>query len=399
MNRLKTFTFFIGLFGALILSIAYLQAQESQANDEQEFVAKGVGAIIGGDEAKATDDALANALRNAVEQVVGTMIQSDILVENYQVLEDRIYSRTKGYVKSYEILGTQKRGDNILEMTVRAVVKKSNLEGDLKAIGLLISQKNMPRLMVLVDEKNMDRYYHSYTVDLNTTENELTDKFLEKGFTFVDREVAMRKLQRDAIMAAINGDQQTAKAIAQESGAEVLIIGKAISKPASSTPPMLRDAGMISCQANLNLKVVRADDGRIIATTSQHSAAAHIDQMAGGTQALRKASALAAEDLTKKILNVWREDVYAGTTIQIRVLDVPTFKDLIQFKNLMQASIRGVKDIYQRDYSGNTGILDVDVKGSANQVAEELVLKDFSPYRVDIVNTTQNAIVVKLGLK
>ncbi|NIV72826.1 hypothetical protein GWN26_13100 [Candidatus Saccharibacteria bacterium] len=65
----------------------------------------------------------------------------------------------------------------------------------------------------------------------------------------------------------------------------------------------------------------------------------------------------------------------------------------------MQASIRGVKDIYQRDYSGNTGILDVDVKGSANQVAEELVLKDFSPYRVDIVNTTQNAIVVKLGLK
>ncbi|MCB0259660.1 MAG: hypothetical protein KDE62_08070, partial [Calditrichaeota bacterium] len=71
---------------ALLLGSAFLFAQGG--DDEQEVIAKGLGAIIAGDEAKASDDALASALRNAVEQVVGTMIQSNTLVENYQLVED-----------------------------------------------------------------------------------------------------------------------------------------------------------------------------------------------------------------------------------------------------------------------------------------------------------------------
>lgn len=383
----------------LCLLIGFSAQQPASSEDEQEVVAKGMGAIIAGDEAKAHDDALANALRNAVEQVVGTMVQSDVLVQNYQVVEDRIYSRTSGYVKSYQTISSTKRGDNILEVTIRAVVKKGDLQNDLNAIGLLISQKNKPRIMVLVEEHNMDKYYYAYYVDLNTTETELTNKFLEKGFTFVDKNVVAGKLKREAVLAALEGDQNMAQSIAQQTGAEVLIIGKAVAKVASGGPAVLREAGMVSCQATINLRAVEADNGRIIATTSQQAAAAHIDQMTGGTQALKKAADMAAEDLIRKILENWRSEVYSSSTIQLRILNVPSFSDLIKFKNMVKTYVRGVQNIYQRDYSANTGLLELEVRGSTNQVAEELVTKDFTPYQVQVVNTSANSIVIKLSMK
>lgn len=395
-QSLRLLIWFLSFF--LLLTFITISAQTG-GDDEQEVVAKGLGAVIANDEAKAYDDALASALRNAVEQVVGTMIQSNVLVENYQVVEDRIYSNTRGYVKSYQVISQENRGNNIVETTIRAVVKKSNLENDLNAIGLLISQKNKPRVMVLIDEVNMNQHYYYYdNRDLNTTANELTNKFLEKGFTFVDQNVVAQKLQRDAAFAALEGDANAARAIAEESGAEVLIVGKAFSKEASGGPAVLKQSGMVSCQATINLRAVRADDGSIIATTSKQAAAVHVDNITGGTQALIKASDLAAEELTKKILDTWQKDVYSGTTVQMRVMDVPSFNDLVKFKNMVKTYVRGVQEVYQRDYSANTAVLDIDVRGDAQQVAEELALKDFTPYRVNVVNVSQNSLVVKLNL-
>jgi hypothetical protein len=397
MNRL--YNFYLLLFVLLFIFNIYPVLAQYNSGDEQEIIAKGLGAIIGGDEAKAADDALSSALRSAVEQVVGMMIQSDILVENYQVVEDRIYSQTMGYVKSYNVISQTKRGDNIIETTIRAIVKRSNLENDLNAIGLLMVQKNKPRLMVLIDEVNMERHYFYNHYDLGTTANELINKFLEKGFTFVDRDVAIRNLQRDAALAAVEGDAKSAQTIAQETGAEVLIVGKAISKAASGGPSVLRDAGMVSCQATLNLRAVRADDGSVIGVTSQQAAAVHVDHVTGGTQALIKASGLAAEDLSKKILKTWQKDIYSGATVQLRVLEVPSFSDLMKFKNMIKTYVRGVQEVYQRDYAGNTALFDVDVRGDAQHLAEELTLKDFEPYRINVVNVSQNSLIVKLSLK
>jgi hypothetical protein len=397
MNRI--YNLCLLLFLVLFMFNTFPLLAQYGNEDEQEIIAKGLGAIINGDEAKAADDALSSALRSAVEQVVGMMIQSDMLVENYQMVEDRIYSQTMGYVKSYNVISQSKRGDNIIETSIRAIVKKSNLENDLNAIGLLMVQKKKPRLMVLIDEVNMEQHYFFNNYDLNTTANEIINKFLELGFTFVDQDVAIRKLQRDAALAAVEGDAKSAQTIARETGAEVLIVGKAISKAASGGPAVLRDAGMVSCQATLNLRAVDADAGSVIGVTSQQAASVHVDHITGGTQALIKASDLAAEDLSKKILKAWQKDVYSGSTVQMRVLEVPSYSDLVKFKDMLKTYIRGVQEVYQRDYAGNTAVFDIDVRGDAQFVAEELTLKDFDPYQINVVSVSQNSLVIKLSLK
>ncbi len=380
---------------SLVFSQAYSGGQAELPY--QEVIANGRGAIINNDLAKAEDDAVASALRNAVEQVIGTMIQSDVLVQNYQTIEDRIYSQSQGYVERYEIMGKTREGEYIMVVTIKALVRKGNLKDNLAALGLLITRKGKPRVMVIVDEKNMDSHYYSWTIDMNTTENEIMNDLLEKGFPFVDRDAAMRKIEKDAIMATLEGDEAAAVSIATQSGAEVLIVGKAVSKVATGGPSALAQAGMLSCQATVNLRVLRADDATIIATTSQQSAAAHIDQLSGGTQALKKAAQLAAEDLSGKIIDRWQKDVYSGTTINLRLMNVESYSDLVKIKNMLPYYVRGVQNVYQRDYSQHTALFDLDVRGTANQVAEELVMKDFSPYTIEVINVTQNTIVAKLG--
>ncbi|GAB4369084.1 MAG: hypothetical protein Kow0042_10600 [Calditrichia bacterium] len=371
-------------------------SDQPASTDEQEVLARGVGAIIGGDQAKARDDALSSALRNAVEQVIGTMIQSDVLVQNYQTIEDNIYSRTQGYVQNYQVVSETTKGENLLEIAIRAVVKKGDLKNDLEALGVLMSRKGKPRLMVLIDELNMDRHYYSWAVDMNTTETEIMNVLLEKGFSFVDKDVALQKIKKDMVLAALEGDERAAVSIGTETGAEVLLVGKAVSKASSGGPQVLRQAGMVSCQATINVKAIRADDGNILATTTQQGAAAHIDQLTGGTLALQRASKMAADELADKIIDRWQKDVYSSTTINLRLLNVQSYSDLVKIKNMLPVMIRGVQKVYQRDFQQGTAVFDLDVRGNANQVAEEMALKDFSPYRIRIVNVTQNTIVAKL---
>jgi hypothetical protein len=281
---------------------------------------------------------------------------------------------------------------------MRAVVKKNNLQNNLEALGLLMSRKGKPRLMVIVDEQNMDNQgFYTWSIDMNISENELMSALMDKGFPFIDRQTVMRKIEKDMVIAALEGDEVAAQYIGNQTGAELLLVGKAVAKAASGGPAVLSQAGMVSCQAVLSLRAVRADDGTVLATTSQQAAAAHIDRQTGGTQALQKASRTAAEEITDKIVDRWQKDVYGGTTINLRLMNVETFSDLIKVKNMFPNYIRGVMNVYQRDYSKQTAMFELEVKGNANSVAEEMVLKDFSPYFIEVLNVTQNTIVAKLG--
>ena len=384
---------------SLIISLLFsistlLYAQQPQ--EAKQVVANGLGAILAGDEVKAREDAISAALRNAVEQVVGTMIESDVLVENYQTVEDKIYTRTAGYVQQYDIISTNKQSDNVLEVTVRAMVKLSDLRNDLQGIGVLISRKGKPRTMVLIDERNITTNYHQLIADLNTTETTIMNEMMNLGFPFVDAVQAKKNIARDMAQAAIQGDAAVAASIATRLGAEILIIGTAISKEASGAPAVVRNAGFKSCQANINLRVIRADDATIIAVASAHDRAAHIDEITGGSLALEKAAKKASKELAEKIIKVWQQDIYSGTQVQLQVLNISSFSQLNTFKNSLSYYIRGVQSVNQRSFEGGSALFDIDMKGNAEQLASELEAKEIEGIRVQVIGLTANKVTVKI---
>lgn len=373
-------------------TLVYSQQQE----EAKQVIANGLGAILAGDEVKAREDAISSALRNAVEQVVGTMIESDVLVENYQTVEDKIYTRTSGYVQKYDIMSTNKQSDNVLEVTIRATVKLSDLRSDLQAIGVLISRKGKPRTMVLIDERNITTNYHQLIADLNTTETTIMNEMMNMGFPFVDAVQAKKNIARDMAQAAIQGDATAAASIATRLGAEILITGTAISKVASGAPAVVRNAGFKSCQANINLRVIRADDATIIAVASAHDRAAHIDEVTGGSQALEKAAKKASSELSEKIIKAWQQDIYSGTQVQLQVLNITSFSQLNTFKNSLSYYIRGVQAVNQRSFEGGAALFDIDIKGNAEQLASELDAKEIEGMKLQVIGLTANKVTIKI---
>ena len=112
---------------------------------------QGVAAIVQGNLDISRDKAVEDALRNAVEQATGSLIENETLVENYQLLSDKIYSQSRGYVQSYEVLD-EKAEAGLYRVTIQANVASGELKNDLRALNILMRQVRKPRVMVLFEE-------------------------------------------------------------------------------------------------------------------------------------------------------------------------------------------------------------------------------------------------------
>src|SRR5690606_9756844 len=92
MNRMQWSRLLMG--SALCLASTCMVLSRSVALAKNAKVkAVGVAAIYRGDRAAARDKAVQDAQRKAVEQAVGTLVSSETVTENFQLLSDKIYSR------------------------------------------------------------------------------------------------------------------------------------------------------------------------------------------------------------------------------------------------------------------------------------------------------------------
>ncbi|MFZ5516721.1 MAG: flagellar assembly protein T N-terminal domain-containing protein [Candidatus Zhuqueibacterota bacterium] len=386
--------------GALVALLAFSLFSISGIAQQTTMMvtSQGVATIFGNDKALARDQAIDDALRNAVEQSLGTFVQSSTLVENAMVVEDNILTWSNGYVRKYTVAREAQTGEATYEVTVDAELEMSNLKNDWESVQNLLSRMGNPRVMFMMDEQNIghsyDRY-HFLSVDMTISENTLLNKFIENGFECVDPATVRQNLEQDQALAILQGNNQMAAAIAKTLGAEVIVTGKAIAKVATG----VNLGGMKSCQANVTARVIKADVATVIATGSQHAAYPHIDEITGGTEAIKKATDKMATELINKITKKWRDEFYQATTVKVVVQGVQSFSQLDEFKNTIKYMVRGVKDIYSRKVAGDLAELDIKITGNANQLARELEKKDLEKYSVKILGLSMNKITLQLSNK
>ena len=389
MRFLKTAITVISL---LFVTLAFGQGYSSSPTQTVQSI--GVGGIMYGDVGAARDRAVDDALRKAVEQSLGTFIDAQTKVENYMVVEDRILNWSRGYVKNYQILSESKKTPETYEVVIQATVDMSDLSSDANAVQNLIQNMGNPRVMILIDEQNIGEsydQYHFFQVDMTASETAMINKFMEKGFDVVDPATVRQNRERDAVMAAINGDTKSAQALAVKLDAEVVITGKAIAKVATG----INLGGMKSCQANITARVVDADVGTIIATGSQHAAYPHIDEVTGGTMAIQKAANTLADELITKILEKWRSRFYDLNSIKLVVTGLDNFTQASDFKNALQFSTRGVKNIFQRNVANGMAEYDLQISGNSEQLARELDQRDMGEFTLAVTGATANKVNVR----
>ena len=392
-NKGRMILVILGLF--VLYQWAMPQEQGAQQTEAKEVVATGLGSIMGGDVAHARDDAIEDALRTSVENAVGVYLTSETQVENYQLIEDNIYSKTQGYIQKYDVIREEKRNEQLYEVTVKAVVKMADLKNDLDAIATLIRRKNTPRMMVMIDERNIGEapgLFHYFDVDMNTAETTIIETFMEKGFRFVDQATVKRNLERAQAAAILEGDAAQAAALGRKVGAEVVLTGKALAK---ATVVEVYGTKQRSQQATVTARAIRTDTGDIIATGSAQGAFPHIDDAVGSARAIQKACAQLSEDIMNKILDRWQADVSSGTTITLNVRGVKSYSQLNKFKSALKYYVRDLISVEQRDWYEGFATLEVVMPGNSDDLAQRLEGKDVEGIQVKVIGVSQNSVTVE----
>jgi hypothetical protein len=390
MVRLSQFTFFVL---SLLVAAHFAWAQETKT-----VAAEGVAAIQQGAVDIARDAAIEDAQKRAVEQAIGIMIDSQTQVENYQLISDKILSQIKGYITRYNVTG-ESQESSLLRVRITAEVSLGKLNDDLSAIGILMSQMHKPRTMVLIAEQNVGRDVNAWWLgtqgeaDMSVVENAFMDKFTEKGFEFIDHQVASKEIRVTAPYKVADLSAAQAKTLGSQADAEVVIIGKALAKVYGDI-----GGGMKSVQADLSVKAVRTDTGQVIATAATHGAAVHITEISAGTEALKKAANQAADDMITKILAVYSKEVGGTRPVAITITGL-TKNQFVKFKDVLRNQVRGIKDLHERSFSGTVARISVDSKSGAQALSDELVLKDFGTFAIEVIGSTANSLELKVAPK
>ena len=114
------------MISLFVFSIAMVYA------DEPERIEKVIVSGIGID----MDKAKQNAIRNAVEQVIGSYISSDTIVQNSTLLKDEVLSYSGGYVKDMKILSQGKNDDSLYSVKIEANVISTKLKRKLESLNI-----------------------------------------------------------------------------------------------------------------------------------------------------------------------------------------------------------------------------------------------------------------------
>ncbi len=396
MKHLIKKTTLWGITTAFIFGYA-LASQTQQTT--QTVMAKGVGTVFGDDKALARDQAIDDALRKAVEQTLGTFVQASTLVQNNMLVEDNILAWSDGYVRSYRVVSEGMVDASTFEANIEAIVEVANLKNDWESVQNLINRMGNPRVMFMIEEQNIGETPNRLdylSIDMNVTETTLLDKFIQNQFECVDPATVRQNLKQEQAAAILQGDTQLAANLAKKLGAEVIVTGKAFAKIATIGMNL---GGMKSCQANVTARVIKADVATVIATSIQNAAAVHIDEVTGGTEAIKKATNKLADDLIAKIVQTWKDEFYKATTVKIIVKGATSFSEINNFQNTLKFLVRGIKNIDTREISGDMAEFDIKITGNANQLARELERKDLDKFKVKITGLTMNKITLQLSEK
>ena len=163
--------------------------------------------------------ALRQALRQAVEQQVGVMVDSRSYVQNYRLINDRIYTQADGYIKNYEVLSSSKE-NGICTVKVRADVAEQKVSA---VLGSYAQKKAVvganlqdPRVGVVAMDQQGVRYA--------TLENAVMDGLSAQGYTrIVDIDQLDRVKQKQLQAAGFAGDKSLIKTLTSQFPIDYLV--------------------------------------------------------------------------------------------------------------------------------------------------------------------------------
>lgn len=342
-------------------------AASAPGQGETEVLAEGVAAVQGPVDT-ARDSAIDDALRKAVEQGVGTFIDSETQVSNFQLISDNIYSRTRGYVSSYRIIDEDHSG-GLYRVVVRAVVRTGDIEDDLAAIGILLSRQGRPRLMAVVREFSGTSGPQDDPASIGGEmfETIVLDHFRRRGFPVVDAATVAEILRKDQVRLILDGDDHTAVLLGLEAGAEIVIAGTAVHTAESRE---IAGSAREVHEYRVSTRAINTRTGAVLAGSAMTVALPFSE-----SQARQRAADSTAIYLESAILRGWT----GGENTTVVVVGNADYSKVQLLRSEIRTGVRGVIDVVTRDITGSRATIEVVSESPSAEVIDAVASLELTP--------------------
>jgi len=333
------------------------------------------------------DAAVEQAKRDAVEQGLGAYMTSSTTVTATSI-EDNIYSKAQGFVKSFKIVKETKGPDGNFEITIEAQVTDmiDQVMADEAALQTLLNAMNRPRIIFMVREENL--------IDNTPTdfaETKLLSMFYDKGFDVVDRQLVQALRGEQDYEQALAGNVSAAAKIAAQLGAEVIVIGTAKISSGGKV------YNMHSGQADINAKIIRADTGEILAVVPQaRGKKPHISASTAGVNAANQAAGVLGTNIISQLITKWSTQQSNFIKVYI-VLKGADFMSYMTFESFLKAqTVSGIRNAYAKSLNDGVAEYEVEFEGKSQALAMGLAQTSPDGLNFKVTGLTGNRITAEV---
>lgn len=377
------------LLVAVAVGSAPATAEEKAAARTVEVV--GSASLHGDNTASAREQAISGCLVSAMARVTAELLPLETFVRNFQVLDEIFLGRNKQFVRDYKVL-TETVNDKEYRVLVQVSIFADLIREQLSGIGLLQGQQAMPTVLLALTEKNFNDILpkHWWGDDLvfvpSITERAVAEMLTNKGFRVADSHQVTRPFNLRLELL-----DEEAVNLANQLQADVVIVGQAKASPGLNT----MGANVRSYKGTVAAKALRADTGEEIARINTVALTANVDEVAGGTEALMKAASEAGAELAERVAAAWQPRRSRAGQVEVFVRGTAYLSNFVTFRKLLE-NTEGVNGFQIRELKPDAAMLVVDFQGSAQSLADHLILNAYGSFGINVFDVTETAIGLEL---
>jgi len=260
------------------------------------------------------DSAVRDATRNAVEQVIGTFVDSRTLIQQSVVALDDIYTKSQGFVRNIRVLNESPVSGGY-KVTAQIDVD-TNPNGELVNQLTMLMMLNDPRISVVVLGTDINGQLGH---DL-LSESALNDRLLEMGFSHVVDAAHLNSIMDARLLNNIYNGQIGLSNVGKDNSIDYLVLGRSTTRANKITLPGQQggyiEAPLTTATTMLTAKILKFDTGELVGTFTVDGKGVQNTPELASDKAIMNAAAKAAPFVEEKFKKL---AVKTGQGLQVTI--------------------------------------------------------------------------------
>lgn len=384
--------------GAALIILGSATSLFSQEVLNEDFIGRGVSAIVDGDIAGARRNALADAQEKVIMEAVCARLSIEDITKYFLTLKNLFFNHPDIYLQRFKIINENALLD-LYHMTIQGFVQRELLRHDLESMGIVGPGRGQLKVLLMISEKGIDQTDETFWwspdgasfPSAGRVQQTLEKYFIEKGSQAVDPFQTPVNVFPESIGLSADPDVEAVCRFADRLGAHIVVLGKSELKRTEGQ----KLSSLVSIQCDMSAAAIDVRNRAVIVQAATYALGIHIDE------------SFAAEDAIDKSCRRLSEQIIDKIYLKMRSMHEYIFR-LTFNKSVDETEVKGWLDIFINNFP-EIELIDIEkesekqlwsvklnspIKGA--NILQKMFEVGFEGYETDVVSVNENVIELRV---